>query len=264
MSRWSGAICIPLASIAAPVDSALIAAVHNPARTPKFVARDPARHPVAELSFFGLRPNSTVVEIWPGGGYWSEILGPYLAAKGTYYIALPPNTDPEDAKDAAFFKKKVASDPAMLGHATLTVLGTGDEQIAPPGSADLVLTFRNVHNWMYDGVADQAFQKFFAALKPGGILGVEEHRGDPPSRRTRRRIPAMCGRTTPSPWPRKPASSSSAARKSMPTRRDTRHWPKGVWTLPPSYALGEVDKAKYTAIGEADNFVLKFRKPFGN
>jgi predicted methyltransferase len=259
-----GAICIPLASIAAPVDSTLIAAVHNPARTPKFVARDPARHPVAELSFFGLRPNSTVVEIWPGGGYWSEILGPYLAAKGTYYIALPPNTDPEDAKDAAFFKKKVASDPAMLGHATLTVLGTGDEQIAPPGSADLVLTFRNVHNWMYDGVADQAFQKFFAALKPGGILGVEEHRGDPTQPQDPKADSGYVRQDYTVALAKKAGFQLVGSSEIDANPKDTRHWPKGVWTLPPSYALGEVDKAKYTAIGEADNFVLKFRKPFGN
>jgi predicted methyltransferase len=254
------AVAFPAMAVAA-VDPGLEQAVRSPTRSAKFLARDQARHPVQELSFFGIRPTSTVVEIWPGGGYWSQILGPYLAAKGSYIIALPGGPDPEELDDAAKFRALVAAKPAAFGKPTFTVLGAGDSSVAPPGSADFVLTFRNVHNWMEEGFADRAFAAFYRALKHGGILGVEEHRGDPTK-------------------PQDPKAQSGYVRQDYTTAlalkagfvadgeseidanpRDTRDWPKGVWTLPPSYAMGQTDRAKYAAIGEADNFVLRFRKP---
>jgi len=255
----AAAIYTPLAALGAQMDSGLEQAVHSAARTPRFVARDVARHPVEELTFFGVKPDSSVVEIWPGGGYWTEILAPYLRAHGSLTVALPAG-DPDEAADAARFRAKLAANPALFGAVKTSVLGAGSFTIAPPGSADFVLTFRNIHNWMASGYAPQAFAAFYQALKPGGILGVEEHRGD-------------------ATVPQDPKADDGYVRQDYATAlaiaagfhlvgsseidanpRDTKHWPKGVWTLPPSFALGAQDHARYAAIGEADNFVLKFQK----
>src|SRR5690606_34658539 len=145
-------------------------------------ARDVHRHPVETLTFFGLRPDMTVVEIWPGGGWYTEILAPYLAANGRYYAAhWDPEAEQEFIRKAVQgFREKLAGDPERYGKVEMTVLSLPDKTaIAPPGSADMVVTFRNIHNWMPRGNADEAFAAMYAALKPGGILGVSEHRGDP-------------------------------------------------------------------------------------
>jgi predicted methyltransferase len=242
----------------AATDAALQAAIHAPDREAKFVARDSARHPEAELEFFGLRPDANVVEISPGGGYWTEILVPYLAAHGTYTAVLPVDAGKEH--EAAAFKAKFVGKPGYPNIQT-TTLDRGQYDIAPAGSADFVLTFRNVHNWMYDGYADEAFAAFFKALKPGGVLGVEEHRGldslpqDPKADNGYVRQDYVIALAKKAGFVLAGSSEISANPK------DTKIWPKGVWTLPPTYALGSVDRAKYAAIGEADNMVLKFRKP---
>jgi predicted methyltransferase len=247
-------------------DEALAAAVHNPARSAKFVARDVARHPLEELGFFGVAPDATIVEIWPGGGYWTEILAPFLRNHGTYYVALQGKgrTEADDAeaeKLNALFRAKVAADQAGFGKIIETRLGVGETEIAPAGSADLILSFRNLHNWMEEGFADEAFTAFYHALKPGGVLGVEDHRGHRDG-------------------PQDPAAADGYVRQDYAVAlaekagfvfvgsseinanlKDTANWPKGVWTLPPTFKLGDQDRAKYAAIGEADNFVLKFRKP---
>jgi predicted methyltransferase len=234
-------------------------AIHSPQRSPKFAGRDAARHPAAELAFFGLRPDATVVEIWPGGGYWTEILAPYLKTSGMLYTALPAGM-PDEAASAAAFRAKLAANPTLFSNVKVTALGPSSDEIAPPGSADLVLTFRNVHNWMDGGYAPKAFAAMYKALKPGGTLGVEEHRGDPAK-------------------PQDPKAASGYVRQDYTVAlaesagfhlvgsseidanpRDTKNWPEGVWTLPPTFALGAKDHARYAAIGEADNFVLKFRK----
>lgn len=239
-------------------DPVLTAAIDSGARTPKFVARDKIRHPGQELAFFGIRPDASVVEIWPGGGYWTEILGPYLQAHGTYTVALPVEEPSEHPVTA--FRAKFAG-AAWFGGVHLTTLDQGHYDIAPPGSADFVLTFRNVHNWMYHGYADAAFAAFFKALKPGGILGVEEHRGpatepqDPTAENGYVREDYTIALAEKAGF----AFDGSSELNANP--KDTKHWPKGVWTLPPTFELGAVDHAKYAAIGEADNFILKFRKP---
>ncbi|HME41105.1 MAG TPA: hypothetical protein VKG63_19275 [Steroidobacteraceae bacterium] len=249
------------ASAAAPPDPALVSAVGNPARNPAAVARDAARHPVEELTFFGLKPAMTVVELWPGGGYWTEILGPYLAAAGHYYVALPaPGNDEEDA-GVKRFHARIAAQKDRMGTLHETVLGAGHFDIAPPGSADLVLTFRNLHNWMDDGYADEALAAAFKALKPGGILGIEEHRGrndqpqDPKAKNGYVRQDHAISLAKKAGFVFVESSEINA------NPRDTKDWVDGVWTLPPSLSQGEKDRAKYVAIGEADNFVLKFRKP---
>src|SRR5271170_6367764 len=168
----------PVASPAATrADPALVSAVGSPARKPTAVARDSARHPVEELTFFGLAPTMTVVELWPGGGYWTDILGPYLAQGGHYYIALPAPGNAEEDAGMKRFHTRIAAEKDRIGTLHETILGAGHFDVAPPGSADLVVTFRNLHNWMDEGYADQALAGIFKALKPGGILGVEDHRG---------------------------------------------------------------------------------------
>lgn len=242
--------------LAAQDDAALSAAVQNPARSAKFVARDAMRHPVGELAFFGLRPDASVVEVWPGGGYWTEILAPYLAAHGTYTVALSADTGSEH--DAQKFRAKFEGKPGYTA-LHLVTLDKGQDGLAP-GSADFVLTFRNLHNWMGGGYADEIFSDFYRALKPGGILGVEEHRG----------LDSV---------PQDPKADNGYVRQDYTVKlaekagfvlvgsselnanpKDTKNWPKGVWTLPPAFALGDTDHAKYAAIGEADNFILKFKR----
>jgi len=243
-------------------DVALDRAIASPARTPKFVARDVARHPAQELRFFGLRPDETAVEIWPGAGYWTEILAPYLHDHGKLYAAVDvPGESAESDAATAKYRQKLAAAPALYDRVTLTTLGTHHNQVAPPGSADLVVTFRNLHNWMKAGYADAALAGFYQALKPGGVLGIEEHRARP----DRPQDPAATSGYVRQDYAIALAEKAGfvfvAASEINANPKDITDWPKGVWTLPPSFALGNVDRAKYAAIGEADNFVLKFRKP---
>ena len=254
------AIAAAYSAAAASADASLSAAVASPARPAAAVARDKARHPVEELTFFGISPKMNVVELWPGGGYWTDILGPYLAPSGHYTVALPPSGDAENAS-VVRFRARIAAEKARLGTIHESTLGPGHFEIAPPGSADLVLTFRNFHNWMDDGYAEKALAACFTALKPGGILGIEEHRGrndvpqDPKAESGYVRQDYVVAMAKKAGFVLVDSSEINA------NPRDTKDWPKGVWTLPPSLALGEKDREKYIAIGEGDNMVLKFQKP---
>ena len=247
---------------AVAADASLQAAIANPKRTEAFVKRDAARHPQAELEFFELRPDMTVVEISPGGGYWTEILAPYLREAGTYYVAVPSPNDPEaPAPGRDRFRKKIAADPDVYGRIRLTEIGLNHYTVAPPGTADLIVTFRNLHNWVEQGYAPAALAGFFRALKPGGILGVEDHRArddvpqDPKAKNGYVRQDYTIDLV------KKAGFEFVGASEINANPRDTKDWPQGVWTLPPSLALKDKDRDKYIAIGEADNYVLKFRKP---
>ena len=246
---------------AAP-DSALKAAVADPGRTANFVARDTVRHPVEELSFFGIKPDMTVVELWPGGGYWTEILGPYLAKSGTYYVALESTDDKEGNQSVSRWRSRIAAEKDRLGTIHETTLAAGHFDIAPPGSADLVLTFRNLHNWMDGGYAAEAL----AALLQGAEAGRDSR--DRGSSRPHRQTAGseggqtvMCARITRSRSPRRRDSCSSPNPRSTPTRRIRRIGRTASGPCRPRLSQGDKDRAKYVAIGEADNFVLKFRKP---
>ena len=246
---------------AAPADP-LRQAIALPGRSSDLVARDRARHPYEELSFFGVQPGSSVVEIWPGGGYWTQILAPFLHDHGVYYAALgmQGGTEAENFFAGLPLRARMALEPKTYGRVQFTELSSHHDVVASDGSADFVLTFRNLHNWMEDGDAPQVLAALRRALKPGGTLGVEDHR-------------ARADR------PQDPKASDGYVRQDYAVAlieragfkfvgsseieanpKDTTHWPKGVWTLPPVLAAGKVDRAKYLAIGEADNFVLKFRK----
>jgi predicted methyltransferase len=249
------------ANAAASPDPGLKAAVADPGRSANFVARDPVRHPVEELTFFGLKPGMTVVELWPGGGYWTEILGRYLAKSGTYYVALESTDDSEGSQSVSRWRARMATEKDRLGTIHETTLASGRYDIAPAGSADLVLTFRNLHNWMDGGYADQALAACFTALKPGGILGIEEHRGRTDKPQDPKAADGYVREDYAIALAKKAGFVLVAKSEINANPKDTKNWPDGVWTLPPTLSQGDKDRAKYVAIGEADNFVLKFRKP---
>ncbi len=250
-----------LGAAAAAPDAALKAAVGNPARSPNFVTRDKARHPAEELAFFGIKPNMTVVELWPGGGYWTEILGPYLAKQGTYYVALEPSNNTEAEQGNAKWHTRIDAMKGQIGTIHETSLGAGHFDIAPPGSADLVLTFRNLHNWMDGGYAEQALAACFTALKPGGILGIEEHRGRKDKPQDPKGADGYVREDYAIALAKKAGFVLAGSSEINANPKDTKDWVDGVWTLPPTLSQGDKDRAKYIAVGEADNFVLRFRKP---
>ena len=207
-----------------------------------------------------------MVEIWPGGGYWTEILAPFLHDHGGYYVALQGKggseaADAEADKLNALFRSKIEADTATYGKITPTVFGVGQGEIAPPGSADFVLSFRNLHNWMKDGFAPEAFAAFYQALKPGGVLGLEEHRGQRDTAQDPKAEDGYVRQDYAIALAEKAGFEFAGSSEINANLKDTANWPKGVWTLPPTLRLGDQDRAKYEAIGEADNFVLKFRKP---
>jgi len=244
------------------VDPALRAAVESSARSPENKARDQYRHPLQTLTFFGIRPGMTVVELWPFGGWYTEILAPYLHDHGLLYAAAmdPASTDREDIQYNSELKAMFAAHPQLFDKVQLSVLAPGKMQIAPDGTADMVLTFRNIHNWVWTGIEKQVFAAAFRALKPGGILGVVEHRSNDPN--------AVPGKTQGYVGERYAINLIESVGFKLAGRsdinrnpRDTKDYPKGVWTLPPVYAEGDKDRAKYAAIGESDRFTLKFVKP---
>ena len=246
-----------------PAAPSLETLVAGPQRSAANRARDPDRHPLADLHFFGIEPQDVVVEILPGGSaYWTEILAPYLRDGGRYVAANPPKTDTsgEAVTGNAAFAAKIAADPADLGK--VDVVGFAPPRdLVSPGSADVVLTFRNVHNWMADGTAQVVFATFFRALKPGGTLGVEEHRGradlpqDPAAKSGYVRQDVVIELAEQAGF--KLAASSEA----NANPKDTKDYPDGVWTLPPTFRLKDKDRARYAAIGESDRMLLRFVKP---
>lgn len=249
-----------IAATTAP-DPALTAAVADPGRTAAFVARDKARHPVEELTVFGITPKMTVVELWPGGGYWTEILGAYLKKSGTYYVALPAPGDAEEDAGVQKWRDRIAGEKDRLGTIRETMLGKDHYDIAPAGSVDLVLTFRNLHNWMDDGYADAVWSAAFKALKPGGILGIEEHRGRNDKPQDPRAKDGYVRQDYTVAMARKAGFKLVGSSEINANPKDTKDWVDGVWTLPPSLSQKDKDRDRYIAIGEADNYVLKFQKP---
>jgi predicted methyltransferase len=250
-----------IAAAAAP-DAALTAAIADSGRTASFVARDKVRHPAEELAFFGIAPKMTVVELWPGGGYWTEILGTYLAkGGGTYYAALNAPGDAGEDKGIERWRAKITAQKDRLGTIHETMLGAGHFDIAPPGSADLVLTFRNLHNWMDGGYAEQALAACFTALKPGGILGIEEHRGRNDKTQDPKAKDGYVRQDYTVALAKKAGFVLVGSSEINANPKDTKDWVDGVWTLPPTLSQGEKDRDRYLAVGEADNYVLKFRKP---
>jgi predicted methyltransferase len=226
-------------------------------------ARDIYRHPKATLQFFGLQPDQTVIEITPGAGWYSEILAPLLRDNG-HYIAAVTDNSAEAKQNVATLRAKFAADPAEYGKATIATFNPQTPVLGPAASADMVLTFRNVHNWTMAGTAPAMFKAFFAVLKPGGVLGVVDHR-------------AASGATLdsvkesgylPTDYVIKLATEAGFKLDEQSeinaNPKDTKDYPKGVWTLPPTLTLGDQDRAKYLAIGESDRMTLRFVKVAAN
>jgi predicted methyltransferase len=235
--------------------AAITAAVAAPTRTEANRARDTYRHPAETLAFFGVKPTDTVVEILPGGGWYTEILAPYLKDKGTLYLAQRAGAG-RDRLQAKF-----TADPATYGKVKWADFPATD---VPAGSADVVLTFRNVHNLLMNEdatIADKAFASVFAALKPGGVLGVVDHRLPESRDKAQEKTSGYIKRSTIVALAQKAGFKLAAESEINANPKDTANWEKGVWTLPPTLNQGETDRAKYVAIGESDRMTLKFVKP---
>ncbi len=254
---------IALAVIAAPSHAGPIeVAVAGTHRSDANRARDAYRHPAQTLTFFGIKPTMTVVEITPSGGWYTEILGPLLKDKGQLYAAGPNAAASERAATAAkALADKLAAKPEIYGKAKATAFGKGAYDIAPAGSADAVLSFRNVHNWEMGGFAPDAFASFFKALKPGGVLGIAEHRLPENKPDALMKTSGYMKVSHVRAMAEAAGFKFVAASEINANPKDTKDYPKGVWTLPPNYEEGDTDKAKYTAIGESDRMTLKFVKP---
>jgi predicted methyltransferase len=246
-------------STAAALDNILLGS-HRSAENS---ARDRYRHPEETLLFFGIRPEMRVLEIWPEPGWYTEIIAPLVHEHGKYYAAVIA-ADPHSqyvTERLANYQQKLASSPQLYGAVAVVTFPQDGGDVVPPGTLDMVVTFRNIHNWMAGGYAEQAFATAYKALKPGGVLGVVEHRGN-------------------SDVPQDPKAKSGYVNEDYAIRliegqgfrlvgesqvnanpKDTKDYEQGVWTLPPTYRLGDQDREKYAQIGESDRFTLKFIKP---
>jgi predicted methyltransferase len=259
----------------AATDQGLATAIAGQHRTPEFARRDVARHPREVLEFFGISAALSVAEIWPSSGWWAEILAPYLKQDGHYYAvgySLTAKRTPNWRKSMAReLTDKFRSQPELYSGATITSLSVPeDTQIAPPGSLDLVLTFRNVHNWMKGDYAPGVFTAMFQALKPGGVLGLVEHRAPPGADIEFMKKSGYVSETHVVALAEAAGFKLLARSELNANPRDSRQHQAGVWTLPPSLRLcrGLKDQAEaddcmknYRAIGESDRMTLKFIKP---
>jgi predicted methyltransferase len=246
-----GAVSASQMALAA-ADAGVAAAVAAPTRTPANVARDKFRHPVETLNFFGVKPGQTVVEYMPAGGWYTEILAPLLKDKGVFYAAQPAGRGYDG------LKTKLDADMATYGKVKL--VGWPETGIAP-GSVDTLVTFRNIHNMVMNGTEEASFKAFFTMLKPGGVLGIVDHRL-PESRDTA--LEKKSGYLKVSTVKRLALQAGfvfEAASEVNANAKDKADYPDGVWTLPPVLTKKDVDKDKYVAIGESDRMTLRFRKP---
>jgi predicted methyltransferase len=246
------------------VGTKLHAALAGSVRLDRHKARDIYRHPYETLTFFGLKDDASVVELWPGSGYYTSILAPVLADHGKLTIThFDPNGDPksEDTDEAKGILGFLDKHPDVFGKVARQQISATDFTFGPDGSADFVFTFRNIHNWIQAGYADKVFAASARVLKSGGVFGVEEHRGKPGM--TDKEIDD----TGYVPEDRVIALAQAAglrlvARSEVNANaKDTKDYPQGVWSLPPSYAEKDVNHDKYAAIGESDRMTLKFQKP---
>ena len=232
-------------------------------RTPEERARDVYRHPKETLLFFGIRPEMKVLEVWPEPGWYTEILAPLLRAKGTYYagvIAADP-ANKHATQRLEDFRAKLASRPDLYDRVVVVTFPEDVGTKVPAGSLDMVVTFRNIHNWMYQGKAPQMFAAMYRALKPGGLLGVVEHRGNPAVPQDPQAKSGYVNEDYAIKLIEAQGFRLEASSEVNDNPKDTKDYEQGVWTLPPTYRLGAKDHDKYAAIGESDRFTLRFVKP---
>lgn len=227
-------------------------------------ARDTWRHPKETLLFFGLRPEMNVVEVWPDPtGWYTEVVAPLVREKGRYYGAVldaAPGVASQE-KRVSDYKAKLAATPALYDKVTVVPFYTDGRDTVPPGSVDMILTFRNIHNWMARDSAEKAFASMYRALKPGGVLGVEEHRGRPDVTQDPKAKAGYVNERYAIDLIQAQGFRLVATSEINENPKDPKDYELGVWVLPPTYRLGDKDREKYTAIGESDRFTLKFVKP---
>ena len=260
LSATVAALCSIMACTAhaQPARTAISAAVANTDRSPEARARDRYRHPAETLAFFEVEPDQTVVEFLPGGGWYTNILAPLTKNRGHYIALVPAGSKAEKTTEML-----LAAHSGIYGRTALATISFANGATSlPPNSVDRLLTFRNIHNLLPLGpeALGQIFEAFFAALKPGGILGISEHRlpedRDP-------RLEYTSGYVKQSTVVRLAEAAGfrlAAASEINANPKDGADWPNGVWTLPPIMKLGDQDRDRYIAIGESDRMTLKFVK----
>lgn len=260
-------ICFSLPGIAWPdhhQPPSLAQLAKDTHRSAENISRNKFRHPVETLEFFGLEADMTVIEILPSSGWYTEVIAPFLKDDGKYYAAhFSPNAQlaymPRRLRE---FEDKITSDPNLYGKITVRHLNPPHEVIiAPPESADLALTFRNVHNWIMADQQNEFFDSFYSALKPGGILGIVEHRALPDATMATMRTTGYVTEAYVIELAVAAGFEFLESTEINANLKDSTTHPEGVWTLPPNYRAGEVDRAKYADVGESDRMTLKFRKP---
>lgn len=254
-------------------DAALKDAVAGSWRTPTNVQRDQWRKPAEALSFWGLKPGMTVLELSPGGGYWTEILAPYARVTNGRYIATAADLNnpelPQAARDGrARFEARFA-DQSLYGKVEYVNFGAKTTELGAANSVDFVLNGRNFHNWMAQGTADKTMAEAFAVLKPGGILAIEEHRNAPGATQDPKAPTGYVTEAFVIAAAERAGFKLEARSDLFANAKDDRDHPFGVWTLPPTRrsapqgqpADPNFDSAPYDAVGESDRMALKFVKP---
>lgn len=264
VGMYSTVLVSPVQAEEIKVNDALSAAVSSDFRTASNRLRDSARNPAETLAFFDVKANQTVIELWPGGGWYAEILAPYLAKNGQYVAANFETKPAEDNRQTEYYKstglkfeKWVADNKASVGNVQFVTLSPPEKfSLGKDNSADHVLTFRNLHNWAMKGQLEGVFNAAYAVLKDGGTFGVVEHRADVG-------MAAESGYMEQNQMvelAKKSGFELLASSEVNANAKDTKDYPKGVWTLPPRLAMGDEDKQKYLDIGESDRMTLKFVK----
>ncbi|HEX4351669.1 MAG TPA: hypothetical protein VHZ95_02120, partial [Polyangiales bacterium] len=236
---------------------AIASALAGPHRSEKNRARDVYRHPAETLAFFGLSTQSHVIELWPGGGWYSEVLAPVLRDKGSLSVVIPKGDSENN------YQAFVQTQPTLYDriHVIEVQPTAAPMSLGPDGSADLVLTFRNFHNWLEGGFVPELNAAVFRVLKPGGIYGVVEHRAKPGTPIEESKKSGYVSGDVVIDLVTKAGFVLDARSEVNANPKDTKDYAQGVWTLPPSLRNGDVDRDKYIQIGESDRMTLRFKKP---
>ena len=248
----------------------LAAAVAGDWRSAQDKARDAWRHPAQSLAFWGVKPGAVVVEFWPGAGWYTNIIAPFLAATGgAYYAADVQATTPAAVALTGALRQRLEANAKLYGQVKFTEFGPTSGPVAPAGSADVALFLRNLHDWMAGDIAEKAFHDAFQALKPGGVLGIEEHRAAPGGLQDLLAKTGYVQEAYVKQMAKEAGFTFDKTSEINANPKDDRNHPFGVWTLPPTRrsapegkpANPKFDHTKYDAIGESDRMTLRFVKP---
>ena len=250
-----------LSSSFAFADDLLKAAINNPDRNPLYVKRDQFRHPYETLSFFQINPSMSVLELAAGGGWYTEILGPYFKDSGKLVVThYNPDAGKYFKRSRDAYEKKVLNNPLFQGIKVVTGNIPPTEPYIQSESIDMVLTFRNLHNWLARDSMKEVMNEAYKALKPGGYFGVVEHRAPEGSSLAFMKTSGYVTQSLAIKVAESIGFELIATSEINANNKDTKDHPKGVWTLPPSYRLKDKDRSKYEAIGESDRMTLLFKK----